>query len=404
MIGTAERAALRPTRVRPLTLAAGALVFAALAAPPILLHIHVPRYPVDLAVYREAGRYAIHHRNPYSPGFGDALRIKLPFTYPPFAALVFAPLALIPVGPLLAAWTGLCLSLLLGIAYVGVRPAMLARGWTNPVAFAAAAGALVWALPVYQTISYGQINLILVAACLADCAVLPLRAPRWQGVLVGVATAIKLTPGIFIAYFALTRQWVAAVRAAATAAACGLLAFIVYPGPSRQYWLHLVFDTERPGSPAYYANQSLFGILDRLNATGLWVPLAALVGCLGLWRAVRAHRAGSEVTAVALVGLTAIAVSPISWQHHGVWIVLAAGALIMWATTLRRAVLAIAGCSVFFLSVDYWGERLASLRWSPWITMGMRNAYAIAFIALLALLPLSPGEPSGIPSALKADA
>jgi alpha-1,2-mannosyltransferase len=393
MIQTDERPTSSRARPRPLDLALGLAVLALAVAPLLHLRIHLHRFPVDLDVYREAGRYALHHRDPYSPGFGDSLRIKLPFTYPPFAALVLIPLALVPKTPLLLGWTALCVGLLIALAVLAVRPALVARGWSHPLVLAAAAGILVWTVPVAQTISYGQINLILVAACLLDCGVTPRVPERRRGVLVGIATAIKLTPGIFIVYFAVTRQWAAAARASATAAVCAFLAFVVYPGPSREYWLHLVFDAKRPGSPAYYGNQSLLSALERLHVVWLWIPLGLLLGGLGLWRAARAHRAGAEVPAVALVGLTALVVSPISWQHHGVWIVLAAGALIAWATTLRRAAVAALGFSVFLFPLDFWGQRLYSMAWSPWITFPLRDAYALAFIGMLLLLPI-PSAPA----------
>ncbi|TMK52141.1 MAG: DUF2029 domain-containing protein [Actinobacteria bacterium] len=388
MIGTEERLSPRPARAPALDLALGVAMFAGALVSLLHLRIHPQRFPLDLDVYREAGRYALHGRDPYSPGFGDSLRIKLPFTYPPFAALVFVPLALLPRSALLVGWTALCIGLFWVIVHVAVRPALLARGWTHPAVLAAAAGVLVWSVPVAQTISYGQINLVLVAACLLDCGVTPRALGKRRGVLVGIATAIKLTPGIFIVYFALTRQWAAAARAAVTAAACAALAFVVAPGPSREFWLHLVFDDKRPGSPAYYGNQSLLGALERMHVVWLWVPLGLALGCVGLWRATRAHHAGAEVTAVALVGLTALVVSPISWQHHAVWIVPAAAALVAWATTPKRAAIAILAVAVFLFPLDYWGQRLSSLGGSPWITEVLRNAFALAFIALLLLLPL----------------
>src|SRR2546426_4160479 len=292
MIGTEERLSPRPARVPALDLALAVAMFAGALVSLLHLRIHPQRFPLDLDVYREAGRYALHHRDPYSPGFGDSLPIKLPFTYPPFAALVFVPLALLPKTALLPGWTALCIGLFGVIVYVAVRPALLARGWSHPVVLAAAAGFLVWSVPVTQTISFGQINLVLVAACLLDCGVTPRASGRWRGVLVGIATAIKLTPGIFIVYFALTRQWAAAARAAVTAAVCAALAFLVAPGPSREFWLHLVFDARRPGSPAYYGNQSLLGALERLHVVWLWIPLGLVLGCVGLWRATRAHCAG----------------------------------------------------------------------------------------------------------------
>jgi alpha-1,2-mannosyltransferase len=388
MIGTEERLSPGPARAPALDLALAVAVFAGALIYLLHLRIHPQRFPLDLDVYREAGRYALHRWDPYSPGFGDALRIKLPFTYPPFAALVFAPLALVPKGALLVGWIALCIAALGVTLHLTVWPALLARGWSHPVVLAGAAGVLVWSVPVAQTISYGQINLVLLAACLLDCGVTPRASGRWRGVLVGIATAIKLTPGIFIVYFALTRQWAAAVRAGVTAAACAALAFVVAPGPSRAFWLHLVFDANRPGSPTYFSNQSLRGALERMHAVWLWVPLALVLGCAGLWRATRAHRAGAEVTAVALVGLTALVVSPISWQHHAVWIVPAAAALVVWATTLKRAAVAILAVGVFLLPLDYWGQRLYSLGGSPWITEVLRNAFAFTFIALLLLLPL----------------
>src|SRR5437870_3339831 len=244
MIGTEERLSPRPARAPALDLALGVAMFAGALVSLLHLRIHPQRFPLDLDVYREAGRYALHGRDPFSPGFGDSLRIKLPFTYPPFAALVFVPLTLLPRTALLVAWTALCIGLFGVIVHVAVRPALLARGWSHPMVLAAAAGVLVWSVPVAQTISYGQINLVLVAACLL-------------------------------------------------------------------------------------------------------VPLGVALGCIGLWRATRAHRAGTEITAVALVGLTALVVSPISWQHHAVWIVPAAAALIAWATTPKRAGIGILAVAVF---------------------------------------------------------
>src|SRR5438105_4759157 len=191
MIETEERLSPRPARAPALDLALAVAVFAGALALVLRLRIHWQRFPLDLDVYREAGRYALHHRDPYSPGFGDSLRIKLPFTYPPFAALVFVPLALVPKTALLVGWTALCIGLFAVIIHVAVRPALLARGWSHPGVLAAAAGILVWSVPVAQTISYGQINLVLVAACLLDCGVTPRALGKRRGVLVGIATAIK---------------------------------------------------------------------------------------------------------------------------------------------------------------------------------------------------------------------
>ncbi|MFN2593083.1 MAG: glycosyltransferase 87 family protein, partial [Candidatus Dormibacteria bacterium] len=213
---------------------------------------------------------------------------------------------------------------------------------------------------------------------------------RRRGVLVGVATAVKLTPGLFIAYFALTRQRAASARAAATAAVCELIATAVLPGPSRRYWFHLAYSPGRTGDPGYYTNQSLYGTIARLHlAQWLWVPLALGVAALGMWRAARAHREGQEIAAVALVGLTGLLVSPISWQHHAVWIVLVVGVLAAWATTACRAFVAAAVPALFLLPLPWLGSRLVADGVAPLLGKLLESSYVLAYLMLLVRLPLA---------------
>jgi alpha-1,2-mannosyltransferase len=371
---------LLPVRLPPATdVLVGLAVFGLAVVPLLFLKFHSGKFPLDLAVYREAGRVVLHGGDPYAADFGRHLRVPLPFTYPPFAALVSVPVGLLGEPVAVVAWTALSLSLLVAMVWM-----VMGRSLRQPVLLGLVAGALAWTVPLNETISFGQVNLVLAMACLLDCT----RTGRHRGVLVGVATAIKLTPGLFVAYFALTRQWAAAGRAAVTAAVCALLAAAILPGPSRRYWLHLVFSPSRTGDPGYYTNQSVFGTLARLHlAQWLWVPLALGVGALGMGRAARAHREGQEIAAVALVGLTGVLVSPISWQHHAVWIVLVVGVLAAWATTPRRAVAAVAAVGIFLLPLPWLGSRLVAHGVAPVLGGLLENSYVLAFLALLILLP-----------------
>ncbi|HEX9316977.1 MAG TPA: glycosyltransferase 87 family protein, partial [Actinomycetota bacterium] len=290
-------------------------------------------------------------------------------------------LGVLPEPVAIVAWTALSLSLLVAMVWQ-----VMGQSLRHPVLLSLAAGALAWTVPLNETISFGQVNLLLAMACLLDCT----WSGRRRGVLVGVATAVKLTPGLFIVYFALTRQWAAAARAAATAAICELLAAAILPGPSRRYWFHLAFSPSRTGDPGYYTNQSLFGTLTRLHlAQWLWVPIALGVGALGMWRAARAHREGQEIAAVALVGLTGLLVSPISWQHHAVWIVLVAGVLAAWATTPRQAIAAVAVLSLFLIPLPWLGSRLVAEDAVPLLGQLLENSSVVAFLVLLVTLPVA---------------
>jgi len=378
-----KRTAARPP-VPAWELVAGVGVFAVAGVALALARIHLAHYPVDMAVYREAGRVVLHHQDPYAPSFGQDLRVPLPFTYPPFGALAAVPLALLRRDPALDAWTALSLAALFAMVWIAFRPAAERLPRLRGVAVGAVAAVVVFTVPVAQTISFGQVNLPLALACLYDCS----RTGRRRGVLVGVATAIKLTPGLFVAYFAVTRQWAAAVRGAATAVVCELLAAAVLPGPSREYWFHLIWDPKRPGDPAYFTNQSLLGAFDRLHLpNALWLVVAVGVLGYGLWRAAAAHRAGQELAAVALVGLSILLISPISWEHHGVWLVIVFGVLAAWAATPVEALAALAAFGVFLFPLPLIGTHLASAHRPGALVDVVENGFTLAWLALLLALP-----------------
>lgn len=376
-----------PTRGR-LAAVAGGGIFLGTGIAVALLNIHLARYPVDLAVYREAGRVVSHGGNPYAPSFGRDLRVPLPFTYPPFGALVAVPLAAVGADPALVAWTAISLACGLAFAWIAFGPAAdrMPAAWKpwRHMALGLAGAVTLWAVPLSQTISFGQVNLALALGCLLDCT----WTGRRRGVLVGIATAWKLTPGLFIVYFAATRQWAAAVRAAIAAAACELIAAAVMPAASRQYWLRTLFNTKRPGDPGYFANQSALGVLTRLHLpTALWPPLALGLVAYGLWRATAAHRAGREIAAVALVGLTILLVSPISWQHHAVWVVPVLAVLAAWAATPAQWAAVAAVVLVFFTSAPTAGSSLEGRHALPVLAGLLENLWALAYLVILSTLP-----------------
>ena len=88
--------------------------------------------------------------------------------------------------------------------------------------------ACAYLFPMRDEMRFGQVDTVLLAMAVADCAA---RAPRWpRGALVGLATAIKLVPGVFIVYLWLSGRRRAAVTAAAAALAWTLGAWLLLPG------------------------------------------------------------------------------------------------------------------------------------------------------------------------------
>src|SRR5690606_2738220 len=172
--------------------------------------------------------------------------------------------------------------------------------------------ACTYLMPVRDQVRFGQVGLLLVVLCLADCAA---RRPWWpRGMLVGLATAVKLTPGVFLIYFLITgygrdadpRQRRALFMAVFTTAILTLMPFLVIPGDAVDFWFSALIDGDRVGANNATTNQSIRGMLLRLYlpdqlTTVIWLALIAWVGWYGFRRAREALIAGDRMTAVALV-------------------------------------------------------------------------------------------------------
>jgi alpha-1,2-mannosyltransferase len=186
--------------------------------------------------------------------------------------------------------------------------------------------ALVLSAPVSSDLRYGQVSVFLATLVVAD--VLVLRGSRLHGVLIGVAAAIKLTPLIFIPMLWFAGRGRAAVTATATFAGCGLIAAVVLPGDSWRFWTVEVSRVSRLGYIESAGNQSLNGALLRFDLPPALRAVAVLiiggtVAAVALWRAARLGRNGDWVSALIVTGAASIVLSPVSWTHHQIWLVLA---------------------------------------------------------------------------------
>ncbi|HYO34847.1 MAG TPA: glycosyltransferase family 87 protein [Geodermatophilus sp.] len=236
-----------------------------------------------------------------------------------------SPWGLLPYPVVAAGHLVLNVVVLAGLTRWLVVPLARRHGWPLPWAWLWALPLVVVVEPVRETIGFGQVNLFLLALVMADVVALR-RGSRWAGVGIGLAAAVKLTPGLFVVWLLLTRRWRAARVAVATAAAATLLAAAVAPATSWRFWTGTLWQTERVGRLDKTSNQSLLGALARLADPGdpsrpVWALLAAAALVFVLTRAVRATRAGDDLAGVTLTGLAACLVSPVTWSHHLVWLV-----------------------------------------------------------------------------------
>lgn len=294
--------------------------------------------PVDLGVYRSGGLIVRHVRPWYNPHLAaplygwpgyDGLHLK--FTYTPFAAVAFALVSFIPWRVLpdisvVVNIAALLAALWFTFGWLGYR-----RGLTRLGATLLTAAAVLWTEPVLRTIYLGQVNLVLMALIIWDLGQPDTQrsgASRWwKGAGVGVAAGIKLVPLIFIPYLLLTRRFRAAAVACAAFAATAAAGFVVAPADSARWWLGgLFFQGGRTGFVGWEGNQSLRALLTRLagsvaGAGPVWLAVALVTAAAGLACAALLDRAGHPLPGLLACALTGLLVSPISWDHHWVWIV-----------------------------------------------------------------------------------
>ncbi len=299
--------------------------------------------PVDLGVYRRAGLVAARIAPAFDPRLSSPLYdwpgLGLKFTYPPFAALAFTVLTLPSWSVLLKLSIGVNIAALLAAIWttlggLGYRVSAARLGGALLLT-----GALLWTEPVQRTLYLGQIELLLMALVLGDMCQPDRR--WWKGAGVGIAAGIKLTPLVFIPYLLLTRRYRQAAVASGTFAATIALGFIVLPADSRQWWFDGLFaKASRTGFIGWEGNQSLPALITRLTgsiAAGepIWLASAAFVLVVGLAAAALLARAGHHVAGVLTCALTGLLVSPISWDHHWVWIAPAVTMLAVYAIRAR---------------------------------------------------------------------
>jgi len=273
---------------------------------------------VDLHVYLGGAAALDQPGTLYSYFYADQTPdFPLPFTYPPFAALVFYPLTKLPFAVVALGWQLGIIAALYGVVRVsqrliGVSSVPAAMLWT-------AVG--IWTEPLRSTFDYGQVNVFLVLGALWAA-----YSSRWwvSGLLVGVAAGIKLTPAIAGVYLAGMRRWAAAGFAALVFAATVALPIAVIGQQARYYFTDLLGDARRVGPIGTSFNQSWRGGISRiLGHDAGYGPLvlagiavSAAVAVLA-WRALAGDRLGSLL----VVELFGLLVSPISWTHHWVWVV-----------------------------------------------------------------------------------
>jgi alpha-1,2-mannosyltransferase len=286
---------------------------------------------IDLQVYIDGGMIVRHIAPVYDPHLASPLYDwqnleGLNFTYTPFAAVAFAVVSFVPWSVLTQLTVIVNVLALAGACWLALGSLGYSGRVRTGAALLATAGTF-WLEPVQRTVFFGQVNLVLMLLVLLDlCLPDQVAGKWWKGTGIGIAAGIKLVPLVFIPYLLLTRRFREAAVAAGVFCATIGLGFAVVPRDSTTWWLHGLFvQGGRVGFPAVMQNQSLHGMITRLAGsvhagTAPWLAVAAVVAVAGLLTAAALHRAGQPLLGILTCALTGLLISPVSWDHHWVWV------------------------------------------------------------------------------------
>ncbi len=366
------------------------LLVLAVYVADLVYQLHALTEMRDLAVYRAGGLITRHVSPPYNPRAHAPLYAwqgpnGVAFTYPPFAALVFAAGSLLSWTALrwvmtLASLGALALSLWLTFGALGYSGRRVRAGATLLVTAAA-----LLTEPVQENLALGQINVLLMLLIAVDL-LLPGRH-WWNGIGIGVAAGIKLVPLIFIPYLLLTGRFRQAATAAGTFAATIALGYLILPNDSGKYWGDGLFlKANRIVFLGTRGNQSLRGIVTRFagsvaGGSAPWLAVAIVIAIAGLLTAAALGQAGHPVPGMLACALTGLLVSPLSWDHHWVWVapgIALAGHLAVRARGWARTAWWTAAAALLFVFgawPQFW-DRTMGLTPAGWVWYGPTEYFA----------------------------
>ena len=291
--------------------------------------------PVDFYVYHYASASAFAGENIYAGNVqGPNMPAEgLPFTYTPFAALLFLPLNIFSAKIAYLLWA-VASALVMGVV---LRKLLPLEHRNQPLTIGILGFVASCSIVMASHIIFGQVNVFLMALVLLDIgrpSENRFLSPIPRGMLVGIAAAVKLTPALFIIYFIISRQRQAAIASTLAAITATILAGLVYPRMSIDFATGVLWNlSDRVSLDGFFSTSGNNSIQGALAAVGDWtttlaVGLTLIVAAFGLYAATHIFRRGGHLQAAIVVGLTACMVSPVSWMHH--WVYLLPGLVLLW--------------------------------------------------------------------------
>jgi len=297
------------------------------------------------------------------------------FKYPPFAALVYAPLSFLSLTTAKGVWSFLILAASAALLGLSLKLVWM-KGQSEHLALAFLSG-LVLVRFFLRELQLGQVNVLTLLVLQAMTATLvglknsdsPSRGELAAGGLWGLAVAIKPYSLVFLPYFLLKKKWKALGSGLAILAAAFLLPALFYGFKGNlavhQEWI-TTFSRSTPRLLTSQDNISLLALLSKWLGQGraaltAWAVLVALLVLLMLLILLR----GRGLPRAALLECSTLLLltpllSPLGWDYTFLFALPAVTLCFRHFFDLPpagRVVLAANACLIYFLMYDILGRQ-----------------------------------------------
>jgi hypothetical protein len=290
--------------------------------------------------------------NPYLPlnelaqlFIGNISFMTHPAPYPPFIAVLSVPLTAFNLHQVINLWFSIEMICLLSIAIMLVYlwKGHVELGWVCLFFF----GLLTW-YSVMVDLLFGQLTILLTTLLFGTLLAIRKDQKLLAGILLGLTISIKMFTWPLIIYFVFKKDWRTVISSCITAVGLNLVAlFVIGIGPVMGYYLKVTmqvsaiyhsflknyslwsigyrfFEGTRPVGNGYISAPPLFNIPQIAPYVSMIVVVAFLM--LGLKWAVRSK---DQDIAFAIMILVIVGISPISWDHYYVMIVISMAILLL---------------------------------------------------------------------------
>ena len=271
----------------------------------------------------------------YYPTARDSIREGAPaggFFYPAGFAVFLAPLGRLDLEPARILWyVVLAASVLWTATWI-----MRAAAPKQPLLAIFGSALYVTSIPVLHDFKWGQVSVLIVATAGTAFILRAREKQRASAALLGIATAIKMYPLVFIGWFVLRRDWRFVFRAGVACLVTLVLLPAIVMGPVHALFFQRVatqsvvgaqdgvlYDFNSQFAPAvlarYYGGWGVASTsITRMGQIGAWAALAIIAALLLLSSITKAKRIAErrELWAFVLLASTVPFWLKTSWTHY----------------------------------------------------------------------------------------